>query len=545
MGVFYYKMTPENMKTQITTESLRSMNKSLWPGFARSPEDPVEAEYYYYNDHGDVLPSPEKATYIARELVASLFIDRFGNPRKPGAKRKLSLLDTTTEPGSKIILDLAKTVAIKEFDVAPEDITLIDRSVKKEKERLLTLKRLREEGKETERQEYLKAVEEEEYISVDRLRNDELGDPNVVGGQLTIRDTDPEALKGFNEQDLADLQKSRVKSRMVRMQHHVDWMLSGYPTKSTVEVDKKMNPGVEITQELEVYQWIKACERPREEIAKAQEKLAQTLNNSYRLRILAYGDDTEKATDVVLATVKVDEQGNIVPRRWFNHPGYENNFPGSEVFGVDLRDGAFGTVTYPFPVMFDGFMLPNVQLTFKNGRVESGDISTKTQEDKKAQEHFEKKMNDQSHPGNRFLGEIGIGTSPYPTFNTRDIGFNEKRTGVHLALGMCYTDKASGDELGNPTDLDNGNQSYADIHADLVMPSSKKTLLQLWAEVGTLQADGTVKKEWRLVMHEGAFVKKLDDGRYQADDDMTILNSLDADTEPFISEFKEFPPLRR
>ena len=124
----------------------------------------------------------------------------------------------------------------------------------------------------------------------------------------------------------------------------------------------------------------------------------------------------------------------------------ERNLPDGEVSTSPVRNSVNGRIHYNLPSRFYGQELCEIQLVFKNGRVEemTCDESSRLV-----------RLLDQD-AGARFMGEFAIGLNPLIQRPMGDVLFDEKMAGtVHCAQGDSYGD------------WDNGNRSA--VHLDFIL----------------------------------------------------------------------------
>lgn len=511
------------------------------------PEDSDRARLYHFTKDGEVVPNKDVLQRMASIIVDSTKV-------KPGGKllTYLSVEDTAGLAYYEAVNTTAHFRGITK-------IRHLDRRPSIELQRAQMLAQLSPKER-VDAIEQLMLQEREVMRWADGVANVRYSaNPDFIA-QMTSEEKDAyrelQDARMYSPKEGED--QSKKGPEKIRLEDHADeWMGAVKPHPNTAKADSNANRR-EITHEEQMYYWLKACERNPHEILRQQEKLAVLMSNSRRVRVLSqpvednpFFGDPRFVTDITLVT-QIVKDGNVVPRRWDNHAGLEKNFPGSEVFGApsnadskaeelgQYKESVTGQLAYPFPVMFQGVLLSNISLRYQHGHMVSWEIvgDDVDPEIQKQREHFAKVL--EENPCVDLIGEIGIGTSPFPPYNTIDIGLNEKRTGVHFALGMSY--KNQKDETGQMADLDNGNSSCA-VHADLVMPMTPETPGQLWAEVDVPQSDGSVRQEWTLVLADGAFVKKLDDGQYITDPDLALISIPYAHISAF--EAPVFPPFPR
>jgi len=113
-----------------------------------------------------------------------------------------------------------------------------------------------------------------------------------------------------------------------------------------------------------------------------------------------------------------------------------HNMPDGEIFTGPVEASVDGWVRFAFPLIYKGREVEGVELTFKDGRVETW-RATKNQDFLESMLHTDE--------GARYLGEFGIGTNEALQSLTRNILLDEKIGGtIHLALGAGYPDTGSG-----------------------------------------------------------------------------------------------------
>ncbi|HYK08710.1 MAG TPA: hypothetical protein VEW42_04405 [Candidatus Eisenbacteria bacterium] len=507
------------------------------------PKDADRARLYHYSETGEVIPNQDVLFKMATIVVDSVKV-------KPGGKL-LTYLAVEDEAG----LAYANTVIAVAQAKGITDIHYLDRRPSIELERIKAFSQM-------DPQQRADAIEE--------LMVHERAEMKWADGIAAVRYTmDPQFTAQMTDEEhnaYEEMQHARMYSPhegeeeskkgpdKIRLQER-EWMGASQPRAGTAKADSIVN-GYEISHENQIYYWLKGCERNPHEILKSQEKLAVHMSNSRRIRVMStppeknmFFKDPRFVTDLVVVT-QIVKDGQVVPRRWDNHAGLEKNFPGSEVFGApsDVNNPAelgqykeviTGQLAYPFPVMFEDVLLSNISLRYQHGRLASWEIVGDDADPEiiKQRAHFAKVLAE--NPGVDRIGESAMGTNQYPPYSSIDIGLNEKRTGVHFALGMSYLNQK--DETGVMADLDNGNGDCK-VHADLILPMTPENPGQLWAEVDVPQNDGSIQQEWTLILADGAFVKKLDNGQYVADEDLKVINYPAAHIEPFDApEFTALP----
>lgn len=133
------------------------------------------------------------------------------------------------------------------------------------------------------------------------------------------------------------------------------------------------------------------------------------------------------------------------------------NYPGSEVFSAPVAGTIEGALNLSYPIMFAGKRLPNLALTFKEGRV----ISHKVDGSTELEDYVASALD--ADEGARQVGECALGTNPSfykPMLNPL---FVEKVGGsFHIAVGASYK---MTQYAGKNVNLNNGVDS--NYHIDL------------------------------------------------------------------------------
>ncbi|MFT4034615.1 MAG: aminopeptidase, partial [Patulibacter sp.] len=179
------------------------------------------------------------------------------------------------------------------------------------------------------------------------------------------------------------------------------------------------------------------------ELSTMQAGLCERLASARTIRIEGDGTDL---------TLRVDG------RHWQNSDG-KRNLPSGEVFTGPRERSASGTIRFDIPSHRPGGVVRGVRLVFERGRVVEA-----TAEEGEAILLAELETDD----GARYLGELGIGTSPGITQPTGSTLLDEKLAGtVHLAVGQSYPET--------------GGRNRSAIHWDLICDLRRN---------GRLTADG-------------------------------------------------------
>jgi aminopeptidase len=139
-----------------------------------------------------------------------------------------------------------------------------------------------------------------------------------------------------------------------------------------------------------------------------------------------------------------DLQLSIADRTFSNACG-SANFPDGEIFTGPVEDSAEGWVRFTYPLIMQGREVEDVEFTFEKGCVVKATA-------RKNEDALNALL--ETDAGARFLGELGIGTSPNITRFTRSMLFDEKIKGTfHLAVGHSYPETGGKNESAIHVDL--------------------------------------------------------------------------------------------
>lgn len=142
------------------------------------------------------------------------------------------------------------------------------------------------------------------------------------------------------------------------------------------------------------------------------------------------------------------------------------NMPTEEVFTMPDHRIADGKVVSSLPLSYEGTLIKNFSLTFKNGRVEEFTAE-------EGYEALERLLN--SDEGSRHLGEVALVPYDSPISNMKILFYNtlfDENASCHLALGRCYPNNIEGGTTMSEDELfeKGGNKSMN--HVDFMIGTS-------------------------------------------------------------------------
>ncbi len=200
------------------------------------------------------------------------------------------------------------------------------------------------------------------------------------------------------------------------------WVVLRYPTPSMAQMAEMS------TEAFEDF-YFKVCNLDYSKMDKAMDPLADLLNKTDKVRIIA------KDTDISFSIKGIGSEKCSGLR----------NIPDGEIYSAPVKNSVNGKITYNTPSSNRGFKFENVCLEFKDGKI----INATSNNNELINQIFD------TDEGARYVGEFALGVNPYITKAMGDTLFDEKIAGsIHFTPGSCYDD------------CDNGNKSA--VHWDLV-----------------------------------------------------------------------------
>lgn len=255
---------------------------------------------------------------------------------------------------------------------------------------------------------------------------------------LSIAAADPELLKDVNPSRVAKAQKTASLAlqeyREALMSNKNAWCVVSIPTTAWA---RKVFPGVPDEQAVAKL-WEAIFEVVRvtnEDPVAAWEKHKQSLKksmdflNQYQFKSLHYKNSL--GTDL---TIELPEQHLWLGGAETTPAGLDfiANMPTEEVFTCPKRDGIHGKVVSSKPLNYNGNLIENFSLVFKEGK-----IVEYTAE--KGQEVLQKLI--ETDEGSCYLGEVALVPYDSPISRLNILFFNtlfDENASCHLAFGRAY-----------------------------------------------------------------------------------------------------------
>ena len=256
--------------------------------------------------------------------------------------------------------------------------------------------------------------------------------------RLHIVSTDPDGMKGVNQEKIAKASKIRypiIKPYSDRMNNRYQWCIAAVPGAAWA---KKVFPGLSKSQAIEKL-WeaiIKTSRADEDPIAAWKEHNADLKRryeylNSLEIRTLHY--TSANGTDLRVG---------MIPNSVFRGGGdtsllgnyYNPNIPSEEVFISPKKGEAEGIVHATLPLSYQGELIENFWLRFEGGKV----VEVHAE---KNEELLQKMVT--MDEGAAYLGECALVPFTSPINQTGILFYNtlfDENARCHLALGAGFSD---------------------------------------------------------------------------------------------------------
>ncbi|MCP8617376.1 aminopeptidase [Salirhabdus salicampi] len=260
---------------------------------------------------------------------------------------------------------------------------------------------------------------------------------NKGGAVITIYSPNPELLQGVDPAKFSAANKASGEAlkdyRNAMMTDTVQWSIIGIPTTNWA---KKVYPNVDV-EEAKQQMWEQIFHITRvdqEDPIQAWLQHNDTLRQAREyLNEKQYAKLIYKAPGTDL-TVELPENhrwagGSTVAK---NGATFNPNLPTEEVFTMPHKDGVNGTVKSTKPLNFNGNLIDNFTLTFKDGKVVDFEAETGYETLKYLLEADE---------SSNQLGELALVPHSSPISQSNLIFYNtlyDENASSHLALGAAY-----------------------------------------------------------------------------------------------------------
>ncbi|MDF2569308.1 MAG: Aminopeptidase 2 [Sporomusa sp.] len=303
---------------------------------------------------------------------------------------------------------------------------------------------------------------------------------------VSIAASDPELLKEVNPDRVVRVQKASnnaLKEYRERLMSNKNaWCIVSIPTRSWA---KKVFPEVSEEEAVEKL-WVAILKAVRvdtnDPVAAWQEHsraLKQNMNylNTHKFKMLHYKNSLGTDLKVELP------DGHI----WLGGPEHTTegvqfvaNMPTEEVFSLPNKTGVNGTVVSSKPLNYNGTLIDNFSLTFKDGRIV----------DFKADQGYDvlKKLVE-TDEGSHYLGEVALVPHNSPISNSKILFYNtlfDENASCHLAIGKAYPICIEKGVDMNTVELEQAGVNDSIVHVDFMIGTADLEITGITAAGETL-----------------------------------------------------------
>lgn len=294
---------------------------------------------------------------------------------------------------------------------------------------------------------------------------------------LSIAASDPEALKGVDPNRMVKAEKATdaaIKEYVDRMMNDKNpWCVVSMPTKkwaqkvfpnvSEEEATQKLGEAIAKTIRLNEKDPVDAWMKHKDNMIKNAEFL-----NKHNFKYLKYKNSLGTDLKIELpeghmwlaASSKTPEGIEFIP-----------NMPTEEVFTLPKKTGVNGKVVSSKPLNYNGNLIENFSLTFKDGRVV----------DFTAEKGYENlKSMIETDDGAHYLGEVALVPYDSPISNSNILFYNtlfDENASCHLAVGKAYPTCIKGGSDMSKEELEASDVNDSITHVDFMVGTSDLSII--------------------------------------------------------------------
>lgn len=284
-----------------------------------------------------------------------------------------------------------------------------------------------------------------------------------------IAASDPELLKDVDPDRVAKVQKtSNLALQEYReriMSHKNAWCIVSIPTKSWA---KKVFPDLSEDQAVEelweaIFKTVRVdTENPVAawDHHKENLKVSADFLNSNQFKFLRYTNSLGTDLEIELPEGHIWLGGSE-----FTPEGVEfiANMPTEEVFTLPKKTGVNGIVVSSMPLNYNGNLIEQFSMTFKDGKVV--DFTAE-----KGYEVLKKLI--ETDEGSCYLGEVALVPYDSPISNAKILYFNtlfDENASCHLAIGKAYPICIKNGETMNKEEMEKAGVNDSLTHVDFMI----------------------------------------------------------------------------
>ncbi len=302
---------------------------------------------------------------------------------------------------------------------------------------------------------------------------------------IAVHAEDPELLKNVDSTRLANWTKVSNTARRANtkrlMDNECSWLVISVPTEAYA---KKVFPN-ETTENAIAKLWdeiLKACRigdgKGVENWKNHVTNLKTALNflNTNKFKYLKYtNSDLSTNLTIELPELHLWHGGGDFTQD--GHP-FVANMPTEEVYTMPKADGVNGTVVSTKPLIYNGNMIDNFKLTFKDGDIVDYDAEVGLETLKNLL---------QTDAGSKRIGEVALVPYDSPISNSNIVFYNtlfDENAACHLAFGRAYASTLINGTKMTQDELAKNGANDSLIHEDFMIGSAD-------LNITGVKADGT------------------------------------------------------
>ncbi|GIO37348.1 aminopeptidase [Paenibacillus antibioticophila] len=298
---------------------------------------------------------------------------------------------------------------------------------------------------------------------------------------LHVISSDPDLLTGIDPQRITNHQKTYGKAmskyRELQMADKFSWSIVAVPSKSwAAKVFPELPENEQVNALWEAIFKTVRIDQPdpvaawKEHIASLTEKSKYLNSKKYKkLHYIAPGTDLTielPKGHLWVAAESLNAQGNT----------FLANLPTEEVFTAPLKTGVNGTVSSTKPLSYNGNIIDEFQLTFKDGRIV--DYSAKVGE-------ATLKQLVELDEGSHYLGEVALVPHGSPISQSGILFYNtlfDENASNHLAIGNAYAFNLEGGKSMTREELNEHGLNASFAHEDFMVGSAEMDIYGVTAD---------------------------------------------------------------
>lgn len=287
---------------------------------------------------------------------------------------------------------------------------------------------------------------------------------------LYLESADPDGLAGIDQEKFTKVRMARTKvfkPYRDEMDNKYQWCIAAVPSKAWA---KKVFPGVMVNTAVEkLWDAILLASRadgpdPVRAWARHNDELAKRCDYLNRLKLVALEYKSKNGTDFKVGLIEGSKfeggGGNTMKGVYYNA-----NVPTEEIFISPKAGDAEGIVYSAKPLSYQGELIENFSIRFKNGKA----VEVKAEKN----QHLLEKMISMDE-GACMLGECALIPYDSPINNTGLLFYNtlfDENASCHLALGRGFSEVIEGYEDMTQEELKAKGINDSMIHVDFMIGS--------------------------------------------------------------------------